>query len=293
MVAAPSRALIAALALLLAAPVAAQLPPRVFTDAAGNPLPFASDAELQDFLRNAEVVRKQRFDEGGAGGAPGSIDRGEGSYEVVLRLGDVETNAIFRSMNRKNAVARFRDGSTLVNFRDHGLFECAAYEVARLVGVDFIPPVVSRRIDNVEGCLQLVVEGTISESERDRSGRADPIDQRWHRQLATMNVFDALIGNVDRNRRNLLYDPSWRVWLTDHSRTFAVSARVDTDDLQAVEQALWVNLGRLTPAAFEEVLGPYLSERELAALLRRREAIVSHFSDLIARRGEAGVVYTY
>ncbi len=108
-----------------------------------------------------------------------------------------------------------------------------------------------------------------------------------------MNVFDALIGNLDRNRGNMLIDPYWRVWFIDHTRAFRGSTRVDTKNLTVVERSLWEGLRALDPEAVRERVGPFLTDRELNALLGRAEKLVDHFDQLIRRHGEARVVYSY
>ncbi len=272
----------------------AQLPTRLLTDADGTPLPFESDADVLQFLRSAEIVSRSRYDEGGRPIAFNDADEfGRGTYLVRLRQGDVELDAVFRSIEDRLGVARFADGSSEVHFRDSGLFECAAYELSTLLGLHQVPPAVSRHIGPVEGSLQIVIPTSFSESERVTRQLVDPSSQRWNKQLATMNTFDALIANGDRNRRNLLYDPSWRVWLTDHSRAFRVSTRLDETPLQAIERTFWTNLRALTAEAISDAVSDYLSNGELAALLERRDRLVAHFQSLTEQRGEQMVVFGY
>ncbi|HJO03583.1 MAG TPA: hypothetical protein QGG47_06395 [Acidobacteriota bacterium] len=271
-----------------------QLPPRLLTDTSGAALPFESDAGVLEFLRSAEIVSQSRYDEGGRPIAFDDADEfGRGTYLLRLRQGDLELDAIFRSIEDRLGVARFVDGSTEVHFRDSGLFECAAYELSAMLGLFQVPPAVRRRIGPVEGSLQIVAPTWFSESDRVTGGLADPSSQRWNKQLATMNVFDALIANPDRNRRNLLYDETWRLWITDHSRAFRVSTRLDEAPLQAIERSFWVSLGGLESGAISDAVSAYLSDGELSALLERRDRLVAHFESLIEQRGEPMVMFGY
>ncbi len=257
-------------------------------------MPFESDAEMMEFLRSAEVVSQSRYDEGGRPIAfDDTSEFGRGTYLIRLRQDDLELEAVFRSIEDRLGVARFADGSTEVHFRDSGLFECAAYELSTLLGLHQVPPAVRRQIGPVEGSLQIVVGGSFNESDRATRELADPSSQRWNKQLATMNTFDALIANGDRNRSNLLYDATWRVWLTDHSRAFRVSTRLDEAPLQAIERAFWTNLGALAPETIRAALGDFLSASELNALIERRDRLVAHFGSLIEQRGEQMVVFGY
>lgn len=272
----------------------AQLPPRLLTDADGAPLPFESDADVLEFLRSAEIVSQKRYDEGGRPIAFNDADEfGRGTYLVRLRLGAVELDAVFRSIEDRLGVARFVDGSTEVHFRDSGLFECAAYELSTLLGLHQVPPAVRRQIGPVEGSLQIFIPTSFNESDRVTRRLTDPSSQRWNKQLATMNTFDALIANADRNRSNLLYDPSWRVWLTDHSRGFRVSTRLDEAPLQAIERTFWTSMRAVTAEAISDAVSDYLSDSELTALLERRDRLVAHFQSLTEQRGEQMVVFGY
>ena len=133
----------------------------------------------------------------------------------------------------------------------------------------------------------------MTEIERLEAGRSDPAVQRWNRQLNVMNVFDALIGNIDRNRGNILIDEYWRLWFIDHTRAFRGSSRLETDQLQSIERGFWEGLQGLTEDDVRERLGPYLTDRELNGLLQRAEKMVSHYRQRIRERGEAQVVYVY
>lgn len=174
---------------IAASSAAAQLPPRLFTDANGAQLPFESDTDILKFLRSARIVSQSRYDEGGRPIAFDDADEfGRGTYSIRLRQDGVELDAVFRSIDDRLGVARFVDGSTEVHFRDSGLFECAAYELSTLLGLHQVPPVVRRQIGPVEGSLQLVIPTAISESDRVTRDLADPSSQRWNKQLATMNT---------------------------------------------------------------------------------------------------------
>jgi len=141
--------------------------------------------------------------------------------------------------------------------------------------------------------LQLWVENAMTELERLAAGRSDPAVQRWNRQLKVMNVFDSLIGNIDRNRGNILIDDYWRLWFIDHTRAFRGSSRLDTGALTSIERGFWEGLQALDPAEVTERLGPYLTNGEMKSLLQRAEKMVAHYRQLIRKRGEAQVVYTY
>ncbi len=267
---------------LVAAGAAVQLAPHTWLGPDGEPLPFQSDAELLEFLRQAEIVSAEELTSG--------VTR---PFRVLLRHGDVEAYGVFRYVDERATRAKYASRRGELFFRDSAGFECAAYELSQLVNVRHVPPVVERTYDRKQGTLQVWVERVMTETERLAAGRSDPAVQRWNRQLNVMNVFDVLIGNIDRNRGNILIDEYWRVWFIDHTRAFRGSSRIDSQALVSIERGFWEGLQALAAADVRERLGAYLTERELRGLLQRAEGMVAHYRKLIRERGEAQVVYTY
>jgi len=267
---------------LVAAAGTAQLAPHTWLGADGEPLPFTDDAEILEFLREAEIVSSEEI--------PTGVTR---PYRVLLRRGDVEAQGVFRYVDERAAMSSYAGERSELAFRDSAGFECAAYELSRLLEVRHVPPAVDRSYERKQGTLQLWVEGAMTERERLAAGRSDPAVQRWNRQLNVMNVFDVLIGNIDRNRGNILIDDYWRLWFIYHTRAFRGSSRLDTDALTSIERGFWEGLQALDVSDVEERLGPYLTDREMKSLLQRAEKMVAHYRELIRARGEAQVVYTY
>lgn len=255
--------------------------PRQIRDIDGEPIPFESEEDLLEFLRTAEVVSMEPIPEG--------VTEPD---KVLLEKDGVRLHAVFRDVAVRRTRANLEGRRTAFFFRDEALFECAAYELARLLGLGAVPPVVERRIGRSSGTLQVWIEGAMTESERVRQGLRDPSRQRWNRQLRTMNVFDRLIGNTDRNRGNMLIDDRWQIWFIDHTRAFTVDSRMaGLERITEIERGLWEALQGLSPELVEERLDAYLTGPELSALLRRHERLVEHFEKLIAERGEDRVLY--
>lgn len=247
----------------------------------GTPLPFADDDEVKDFLLNAEIV--ERYD----------IDIGTtGPQRVTLERDGVRVDAVLRCYEHTWPLARLSNGTVYANFTDSFRFEPAAYELARLLGMDNVPPAVLRRLGSRVVTLQLWVYDARMETERSAEGLVPPDSVRWMRQRQQMLLFDALIGNVDRNAGNLLIDGHWKLWLIDHTRAFYGSAPYDgLDGVDWVERDLWRRLRALDRDGLRSVLGEHLSNTRIDALLRRRDEIVTRVSGLIAARGPEAVLY--
>jgi hypothetical protein len=240
-----------------------------------EPLPLTDD-EIAEFLRTAQIVERTRIDIGING-----IDR------LTLEQGDIRLRAGFRRVDRREEDTRVGDINYLL-FRDSYIFECAAYELARLLGIDSIPPTVRRSVDDVDGSVQLWLEGLVE----DNNAVRPPNASAWSQQLSMMKFFDALIYNVDRNPGNLQIDQRYRLWLIDHTRAFQrKSAPFQIENVSRVDRRVWERLNSLQPEDFERVLGGLLESAEIKFFLDRREAVIAHINGLLAERPESAVLF--
>ncbi len=278
----PSRALPWVLAALLTAavPLGAEEPARRFRGPDGELLPFTDDEEVLDFLAHAEIVAAEEV--------PGGVN---GTLKVLLERDGVRAHAAFRSVEmRKDRVEL--GGRTIVGFHDSYRYEVAAYELARLLGLTNVPPVILRRIDGTDGSLQIWIEDVMTEGDRDREELLAPDHETWYRQKHLMRLFDRLIYNFDRNKGNILIDRDWRLWMIDHTRSF--NTAVDVSGIRSVtvcERHFWERLRSLDEEELRERLGPYLTRRELRAFTKRRLKAIVHVTSLIDRFGHDAVIY--
>ena len=174
------------------------------------------------------------------------------------------------------------------------MFEAAAYELATLLELPFVPPTARRVIDNRDGTLQLWIEAAMSEKERQERVLEPPNATWWRGVLQTLVIFDNLIFNADRNTGNLLIDADWDVWFIDHTRAF--QTRRDLRNPQFItfcERRLWERLSSLTDDEIRRSMSAYLDGREIGALIRRRARIVEHIEKLIAEKGPDAVLFDY
>jgi hypothetical protein len=254
-------------------------------DAAGRPLPFASDAEVLEFLRTARVTSRE------------TLPRGATKPEkVTLEKDGVRAHAIFRSYRRtqQRAVDAISGRPLYDDFTDSAVSEAAAYELACMLGLPFIPPTVRRTIDNREGTLQLWIENAMTASEHVERGDRPPNADWWRGVLQTLAIFDNLVFNTDRHTGNLLIDDDWKVWFIDHTRTFQRRRELrNADAIDFAERHLWQRLRALSDDEIKARLAPYLGGREIMALLARRNRLVHHIEDLIEKRGERAVLFDY
>ena len=212
---------------------------------------------------------------------------------MKLRQGTTEVHAIFRYVDTVYDRVRMNDGRVRTKLKDSCYFELAAYELSKMLRMDNVPPVASRRIGTDNGTLQMWVYDAIMEDERIEKGMRSPDRTGWTRQVHSMYLFDALIGNDDRTQQNILIDDDYRLWLIDHTRAFYWQAESpNLSKVFYVDTGFWEALQALDAAAVEEAIGEYLSDSELVQLFERREKVVAHIQDLIDTRGEGAVLYT-
>jgi hypothetical protein len=172
-------------------------------------------------------------------------------------------------------------------FQESYKAEIAAYHLDRLLELQMVPPVVERRIEGRVGAAVLWIE--------DSSGwtLAHPVngpEPHWSRQVSRMKLFDQLIGNIDRNQGNLLYDADWHLFLIDHSRAFTTRSSLDGIAAPAtVDRQLWQRIEALTVADLDRELGAWLTTDERRALLHRRDRMRAAIDRLVKEKGAARV----
>lgn len=256
------------------------------------------------------------------------------------------TSTVFRTKLRAPLDAAFKVAS-----RERPLgpaSEVAAYRVARCLGMDAVPPAVTRelplsRIDarldpeaeeawpEIEPRLlrspQGVVHGaaiywikelreldfggqparaTALEWLRD-GGELPEARRPLARSLSDLFAFDFVIANGDRwSGGNVKGDATGtRVWVRDHDLAFASHPAARQRELwklvtqvERFSRGFVERLRALDRACIERELGEdpagasgeLLTQRQLAELLDRRVALLSHVDALIAERGEARVL---
>jgi len=154
------------------------------------------------------------------------------------------------------------------------LREYASWLLSDWLGWGLVPPTVVRDGPHGVGSLQLYVEP--KDEEIDESSF-------WGRRILPierMVMFDHIANNADRKIGHCLVDTRDRIWGIDHGLTFNADPKLRTVLWQfsgeAVSDSVRVDVERLlcdTPDIVAN-LGAILSPFEVAALLRRANALV-------------------
>jgi hypothetical protein len=251
----------------------------------GTTLRFAGDEELLDFLRTATVVASEEIGMGRSG-----------ALKIRLEKDGQQANAAFRTVDERSGRVTTLSGQTYRNFRDSYRFECAAYELSRILGFDNVPACVLRAIDGKEGSVQIWVERAMTEGGRVDAGLPAPGGVRWFQQTQLMYLFDALLFNFDRNSGNVLIDERGKIWFIDHTRSFSMDDNIEKiDRIMVSDRAVFEKLKSLDEARLTERLGPYLvpsdMKRQIGSLLERKDKLVKHLEKAITEKGEAQVLF--
>ena len=243
--------------------------------------PALTPAEMEAFLLDAELTDVRDAGAGVTGSQRATASDGRLTHDVHIQTVDV---------SRSRFVAR--GARVELNFRDSYRYNIAAYRLAALLGIDSVPMSVPREIDGEPAAVTWWVDDVaMIEQERIEQRTLGPDPARTSRQFFTMYVFDELIQNRDRNQGNILWTTDWKMWLIDHTRAFRQDVELTRPErMTRIERHLLDDLRGLTAEALEAALGDSLSSGELSSIMRRRDLLLQHFDDRIARFGEGGVV---
>jgi hypothetical protein len=237
-----------------------ELPTGRFDPRAAAEMP---DSVLQEFLTQAEIV-DSRY-----------LGRGTTRPRLLgLEMGGQQRRGIFKTVeNGENP----SPGEATDRFQH----EVAAYRLDRELGLNMVPVTVFREIDGERGSLQSWVEGAV---DREAAGAYDLElfdTDAMRRQLEQGEVFDALIGNFDRGPDDhLCLVNRARLKLIDHSKAFSTSPELpgEEDSSRAVDPQLLAELRSLDRESLGELLGDLISDRQIEALLLRRDRILDRLS---------------
>jgi hypothetical protein len=243
-----------------------------------------TDAEREQFLLHADVVKQK--------GAPGGVT---GSYRATLRLGEFEHEAHIQPHDEYKTQLQLGSGLEL-DFRDTWRNNVAAYRIDRMLGLGMIPVTVVRhdeRSGKPASYTWWVDDVLMVERERYEKKVRAPNPTEWNRQIFVVRIFDQLIYNFDRNLGNLVIDNSWRIWMIDHTRAFKVFKELrDAKNLSdTCEADLLARLRTLQKPALQEAMKDLLTEGQIDGMLARRDTIVKVYEQRIAAKGEERVLY--
>jgi hypothetical protein len=261
------RLLTAALLILASGLSIGQVAANQATDTSANPRMWVGrHAEFEDCLKNAVVERSEQV--------PIGVTK---PTKLIFKAGGICSAALFSSQFASRE-------SGYLESHDHRI---AAYEVDKLLGLDMVPPTVSRSATGRRGSAQLWIDGVVVYNTLKGSS---PDQDSWTRQVRRWRVFDNLIAEIDRNAGNILVlrDPAWSLVLVDHSRAFTNTTRM-VFEMERIDRPFLEKLKALDRTTLDARVGKLVLDGS-RSILRRRDAIVAHFEKLAKAKGESAVI---
>jgi hypothetical protein len=243
--------------------------------------PSLSPEQMESFLLKGRLSNQRDAGGGVTGSRRATISEGDLKHDVHIQTID-EAKAVFEAGRH-----------TELNFKDTYRYNVAGYRVGRLLGLN-VPMSVERAIEGKMAAVTWWVDDVkMDETDRTKAKALGPDPARTTKQLQIMRVFDELIQNRDRNQGNILWTSDFTLWLIDHTRAFRLGRDLlKPEQLTRCDRGLLERLRAITPDALAEAVGSSLTKQEQEALLARRDKIVKHYNDRIARLGEPVVLFT-
>jgi hypothetical protein len=249
------------------------------------PKEIAEDAKWEEFLKTAEITGKRQLGGGKAVTAP---------WRLALEKDGIKRNALWK--NPEGLQKGYLEGWK---------WEIAAYRLDRYLELNMVPPTVEREFQGKRGCCQLWVTAEMDLRRKAREKIKTPSDKvyYWNNAIYLHRAFDNLIANEDRHSGNILITKDWRMILIDHSRSFRTSKKFSTELIYTEKHIEGPKIMRKLPRAFVEklkalnfelmkdIVGKYLTDKEIEAVLMRRDLILKEIDKLIKKHGEAEVLY--
>jgi len=253
-----------------------------------TPDQIAQREAQEEFLRTAEIVRSEPLKEG--------VTK---PFKLYLRKGDVEAKAAWKNPS-----------GIQLGFLEGWQYEIAAYRLDKLLGLNMVPPAVEREFQGKRGALVHWAENKYSllQLDEQRIRIPDSATEHTEKMKWLARAWDSLIANEDRTQQNVLYTEDWRMILFDHSRAFrsegefAKRLMFGRNGIKVSSQGtpfLFRRLPRwfvekIKTLTFEDIktaVGTALEDKEIKAVLARRELLLKEIALMIQEQGEAAVIY--
>jgi hypothetical protein len=237
---------------------------------------------METFLQKARISNQRDAGGGVTASRRATLSDGQLTHDAHIQTVD-EAKAVFEAGR-----------NTELNFKDTYRYNIAGYRLARLIGLDNVPMSVERAVDGKLAAVTWWVDDVqMDEKDRTKSKSLGPDPVRTTKQIQIMRVWDELIQNRDRNQGNILWTSDWTMWLIDHTRAFRLGKDLlKPEQLSRCDRGLLDRLRAITAESLAQAVGSSLTRQEQEALLVRRDRIVKHYEDRIARLGEPVVLFT-
>jgi hypothetical protein len=242
-----------------------------------------SDARKEDFLLNAEAGVQREI----------GVGRNR-TRRIAMSDGTTEHDAHFQTVDDSEPRMVLDNGTVILNFVDNYRFNIAAYRLDRLLGMNMVPVSVERSIGRERGALTWWVDDVqMMLLEYEDSDLSPPNVALWNHYMYHVRLFNELVYNFDANLQNVLVTNDWKLVMIDLTRAFKIDETLlHPENLEGIriDRHVYHALQDLTFETLAETMGDLLTERQMRALLKRRDLIIEDLNEQIERRGEALVI---
>ncbi|MFB0565359.1 MAG: hypothetical protein ACETWK_06745 [Candidatus Aminicenantaceae bacterium] len=250
-----------------------------------KPEEIAEDEKWEDFLMTAEVVDQKQMSGREAVTSP---------WKLSLEKEGINRDALW-----KNPEGRMK------GFVEGWKYEIASYRLDRYLGLNMVPVTVEKEFQGNRGSCQLWITAKMDLRKKVKDKIKTPSYKVWYWNNATYlhRAFDNLIANEDRHQGNILITDDWRMILIDHSRSFRTDKKFTNKLIYTEKHKEGPKLMRKLPRAFFDklktlnfevvkgVVGEYLTDKEIEAVITRKDLILKEIDKFIKKYGEDDVLY--
>jgi hypothetical protein len=246
--------------------------------------PNLTREEMARFLQTATVTNSRPTPKGVTN-----------SRRLTLSDGRITHDGGFNSIDETKSSMPFPDRVEL-NFKDCYRYNIAAYELAKLLGLDHMMPVtVFRQWGGSGGSLTWWLPVKMDEGQRKAKKLEPPDTEEWSKQMNRLRVFMELVYDTDRNLGNVLIGEDWKLYMIDFTRAFRLQPEIrEPKNLVRCDKQLLEKLRQLDPkelAARTKAAKGELNKSEIKGLMQRRDKIVARFEQLVKEKGESEILY--
>ncbi len=228
--------------------------------------------ELEEYLRTAKVTSIE-------------IKESEGRtapWEVSLDDGKIQRRGRFKHIRRSRPHI----------LPDSYHYEIAAYELTKLLGIQIIPPVIEREINDMMGSLQMYVEGCFRLSNKNKADLIPPEDAKFGYSLEELAVLENLSYCVRNDKDILVHEKTWHVCRVDFSEAFEPKMNlIPSSEITRCSRKFFKGLTNLNNDNVRSKLKDHLNDDEIKALLKRKCLVLEKLNDLIEEKGEDEVLF--
>jgi hypothetical protein len=246
---------------------------------------LAERSKWEEFLKDAKIVSFYQQKSREAVTEP---------WTLTLEKDGIKRNVLWKDVEGRGK-----------GFLENWKWEIAAYRLDKYLGLNMVSPTVERRFQGNRGSCQLYAQYWMKATEKNEKKIKVPSYKIYFYNRATYLrwAFDNLIANEDRHSGNFFITKDWRIILPDHSRSFRTSNKFTKNLIYTEKHKEGPKIMKELPRAFvdklkslnfeliKDTVGEYLSDKEIDAVLIRRDLILKVIDERIKKLGEDKVLY--